>query len=263
MDQSEKYSVRAIERTFRILETLKRLESATLTEIAEEIDAPVSTVYNHLMTLERNEYVVKTDDEYRISYKFLEFGVYIRNRSRVYELARPQVRELAEETGEVATFMVEEHGRGVSLCREGGENAVRIDNFPGRRVELHCTGLGKAMLAYFSKDKVDSIIERHGLPRKTEYTITSEVELREELSEIRERGYAFDRQERHRGLRCVAAPVLSDDETVIGAISISAPTSRMEGERFTETIPEAVLGAKNVIEVNVTYSSPDGNITVK
>jgi IclR family acetate operon transcriptional repressor len=260
MGQSKKYRVGAIETTFEILETLKQLESAGATEIAEAVEAPVSTVYNHLMTLERNEYVVKTGEEYQISLKFLEFGEQRRNRTQVYKLARPQVKELADETEEVATFMIEEHGRGVSLCREGGDNAVRIDNFPGRRVELHCTGLGKAMLAFFPEEKVDSVIERHGLPAKTEHTITDEENLRDELAEIRERGYAFDRQERHRGLRCVAAPVQSDDGSIIGAISVSAPRARMTGERFTETMPEAVLRAKNVIEVNTTYSSPDGNI---
>lgn len=88
----------------------------------------------------------------------------------------------------------------------------------------------------------------------TENTITDPNELFTELEEIRQRGYAFDREERLDGLRCVAVPVKLTDEHVLGAISISGPKRRMRGDRFEKEIPELVLDAANVIEINMKHS---------
>jgi len=96
----------------------------------------------------------------------------------------------------------------------------------------------------------DRVIERHGLEAATEQTISDRDELRNELAETRERGYAVDNEERIAGIRCIAAPVTTDGG-VAGAVSVSAPRSRMSGDRFNEEVPSAVLGAANVIEINI------------
>uniref|UniRef100_UPI003EBCF134 IclR family transcriptional regulator domain-containing protein n=1 Tax=Halarchaeum sp. P4 TaxID=3421639 RepID=UPI003EBCF134 len=85
-------------------------------------------------------------------------------------------------------------------------------------------------------------------------TITDEEELFAELERTRERGYAIDDEERLRGLRCVAAPILSNEDRVLGAVSIAGPTNRLQGELFEEELPERLLETVNVIELNVTYS---------
>jgi DNA-binding IclR family transcriptional regulator len=90
------------------------------------------------------------------------------------------------------------------------------------------------------------------LPAATDQTITDEDELLDALSEIRERGVAFDDGEASVGVRCVAAPIKTD-ERVLGAISTSAPSNRMRGDRFTETVPNNVRRAANVIELNIMY----------
>jgi DNA-binding IclR family transcriptional regulator len=114
--------------------------------------------------------------------------------------------------------------------------------------------MGKAILAHLPESRVHEILDRHGLPEKTEQTITERDALFEELSEIRERGVAFDREERLSGLRCVAVPILSNSSRVEGALSVSGPTSRMQGERFESELPERLRSAANVIELNITYS---------
>jgi DNA-binding IclR family transcriptional regulator len=122
------------------------------------------------------------------------------------------------------------------------------------RVGLHCTSLGKAILAYLPEERVDEIVDRWGLPARTADTITTREELDAELERIRERGYAQDNGERLSGLRCVAAPITDTDGVAIGAVSVAGPTSRMKGERFESEIPERVQSVANVTEINLTYS---------
>ncbi|MDX1745101.1 MAG: IclR family transcriptional regulator [Halobacteriales archaeon] len=247
-------TVGATETTLRILETLKELDGAGVTEVAKLLGIPKSTVHNHVSTLLRNEYVVKEGDTYRVGLQFLEFGEYIRTRMPIYDVARPEVERLATETGELANLLVEEHGKGVYLCRAKGSQAVRLDTYAGMRVHLHCTALGKAILANLPDERVREIIETHGLPARTETTITDRDALDVELEGIRERGFAYDREERLAGLQCVAAPIKNLEGNAVGAISVSGPTSRMKGERFTEEIPERLISTANVIELNLNYS---------
>ena len=247
-------TVGATETTLRILETLKEMDGAGVTEVANSLGLPKSTVHNHVSTLLRNEYVVKEGDTYRVGLRFLEFGEYIRNRMPIYDVARPEVERLAEETGELANLLVEEHGKGVYLCRAKGSRAVRLDTYAGMRVHLHCTALGKAILAHLPEERVREIVDTRGLPSRTGTTITDEDDLLAELEEIRERGVAHDEEERVAGLRCVAAPIKNLDGNALGAISVSGPTSRMKGPRFHEEVPEDLISTANVIELNLNYS---------
>ncbi|WP_416841799.1 IclR family transcriptional regulator [Haloferax sp. DFSO52] len=248
-------TIGALATSIRILESLKAKGSAGVTELSKELDLPKSTVYSHLRTLLEHEYVVRKGDDYCIGLKFLDYGEHGRTRMRLFEVAKPEVEALAEETGELANLLVEEHGEGVYLYRSKGEQAVNLDTHAGMRVNMHCTSLGKAVLAYLPEERVDEIIEHRGLPARTPNTVTSREELEEELATIRDQGFAYDNEERLSGLRCVSAPIKNADGIAIGAVSVAGPTSRMKGEAFESEIPERVQSAANVIELNMTYSS--------
>ncbi|WP_273836745.1 IclR family transcriptional regulator [Halococcus sp. PRR34] len=254
MGQTSTPSLRTTENTIRVVRSLKELDGAGVTELATHLSMSKSTVHDHLATLRRHDYVTKDGDSYEIGLGFFEMGEYARKRRKIYEVARPEVADLAAETGELANLMVEEHGRGVYLYRARGEKAVTLDTHTGKRRYLHNTALGKAILAHLPDSRVDEILDRHGLPAATPNTITDREQLHQKLAEIRERGVAYCGQERVEGLQCVAAPVLGRDDEVLGAISVAAPTTRLTGERFAEEIPELVLQAANVVEINVTYS---------
>ena len=245
--------IQAVDTTLRIIEALNDSGEAGVTELARTLDLPKSTVYNHLDTLNRRGYVVKTGEEYRLACRFLELGSMTRDRQLVYRIARDEVTALAEETGELSGLIVEEHGYGVFLHRAKGDQAVRVDTHVGKRIHLHGAALGKAMLAFSSPDRVREVIDRRGLPALTDHTITDEEVLFEELDRIREEGVAFDDEERINGLRSVAVPLQKDDGEVLGAISVAGPTSRMRGDRFRSRLPEQLRSAANVIELNITY----------
>lgn len=254
MKTEPNYPVRTTARSFEILEFLRENHGAGVTEAATALDMSKGVVHNHLNTLEASEYIVKEDDEYRLSLRFLELGEYQRNQSRLYTIGREHVEELAAETGELVNLATEEHGRCVYLHLSRGEQAVEVDIHAGCRPPLHTTALGKAILAYIPEERTKEIIDAHGMQQSTKQSIGEIDELFSELGEVRDQGVAFDREERLPGLRCVAAPIKKNSGEVAGAISVSGPMTRLQGETFKQTLPDLVRSTANVIELNIEYS---------
>lgn len=246
--------VKAAKVSLEIVEILRERDGAGVSEVAQELDKPTSTVHDHLRTLEQEQYLIKKDNQYHVSTRFLQLGDQARSRKKVFNIAKPEVEELAEKTGEHSNLMIEEHGLGVFLYRARGPDAVQLDTHAGMRVPLQTTALGKAIMAFRPRTEVESIIDKHGLPQVTPKTIANEEELYEALEEVQERGYAYDDEERVKGMRCIAAPITDPNGRAIAAVSVSGPKSRMQGDRFTDEIPEQILRSANVIEVNLTYA---------
>lgn len=246
--------VKSVETTIELIEALEALDGAGVSELAAELGVAKSTVHDHLKTLEAHEFVVRRGDRYHVGLRFLDHGGRARSRRKVYAIARPEVARLAAETGEMANLVVEEHGLGVYVDVARGEKAINLDTYIGKREYLHNTAVGKAILAHLPDAEVEAILDRWGMPRETERTVTSRDDLEAELRTTRERGYAIDREERLRGLRCVAAPIVQEGTDVVGALSVSGPASRMDDDRIEETIADKVVRTANIVEVNVTYS---------
>lgn len=238
--------------SFALLEHLKRRDSAGVTELAQELDLPKSTVFSHLNTLHNEEYVVRDDGRYRLGHKFLEYGEQVRRNSMLQATARPQLESLAAETDELVNLMIEEFGDGVYVDLVEGEKAVQVDTYEGKRVPLYCTALGKSILAQHPDERVEAILDDCSLEPITSNTITDRDELFEELDRVRDRGVAFDDEERAEELRCVAAPIVSQGE-VHGAVSVAGPLPRMNGDRYRSEIPELLINAASVIGINITY----------
>ncbi|WP_137289151.1 IclR family transcriptional regulator [Natronorubrum halophilum] len=254
MSQEVQYPVQAAATTFRIIETLHDLNGAGVAELADELEMPKSTVHDHLRTLTEVEYLVNENGTYHVGARFLELGGFARSQMKLYQVGSPEIKKLAEETGEHANLLIEEHGKGIFLNKVKGPDAVNLDTHIGMRVYLQTTALGKAILSRLPEAAVDEIIDRHGLPAVTEQTVTDRDELKAQLAEIRNRGYAIDDEERVLGMRCVAAPICDEDGMPIGAVSVSGPTNRFNNEVFEDEIPKSVLSTANVIEVNMTYT---------
>jgi DNA-binding IclR family transcriptional regulator len=214
-------------------------------------------VYNHLTTLQETKFVVKDGDTYSLSLQFLMLGEYVRNQNTLYQIGKPEIDTLAAETGEYAHLSTEQHGLGVNLYKLPGDKAVGTDYQTSKLQKpdyLHFSATGKAILAYLPDERVDEIIDRYGLVRKTANTITDRDELFAERERIREQGYATNDEEEIEGLRAIGAPILDREGDVLGSLSVSGPTNRMHDETYHEEIVERVVNAANVIEVNINMS---------
>lgn len=253
-NQQNPPAVKTAQTTFKILEALKQQNGATVTELTSAFDLSKSSIHNYLTTLEQEGYVTKDDDTYRVGLRLLNLGGYARHREQIYDTAKEGVREIADKTGELANLLVEDHGKGVYIYRAQGENAVMTDAYTGQRVYLHNTALGNAILAHLPRNRVNEILDQHGMPATTENTITDRDELFNRLERVREDNVAFDKEARLKGLRCVAVPIVNNNDRVEGAISVSGPASRFEGKWFREELPEKLRRVANVIELNITYN---------
>lgn len=251
MDTANELSTTA--KSIRLIFLLKELDGANLTELSSELNIPKSTVHRHLATLKEYGFVRQEGRQYLLGFRFLEFGQYTRNRTREYQLSEQTVKDLAEQTGERAQFVVEEHGEGVYLYIETGQHAVRTGLNVGHRINLHSTAAGKVILSYLPDERVAEILGEKDLSKLTDKTITDDEEIKGQLSTIRERGYAFNREENIEGLRAVAGPVTDSNDRLIGVLSVSGPSNRMKGEWYTSEIPDLVLGSANELELRVAY----------
>lgn len=245
--------IMATERSFRIVELLMERGAAGVTEVARDLDISKSTAHEHLTTLDSMGYVRRDGDGYRVGLAFLTLGGYAQARTDLYRHGYEEVDDIAEETGEKANLVVELDGHGLYLYQRRGTEAVRTDSHLGTSVGLHETAAGKAILSRLGGERVREIASEHGLPASTEHTITDLDDLLAELETIRSSGVAFDDQERMLGIRCVAAPIVRDGRP-LGALSVSGPTKRINGERFRETLPNLVRDTARIIEIASTYA---------
>lgn len=256
MGKEAKHPVKTTEKSFDVIEYLKRSGCSGVTEIADELGMNKSVVHNHLTTLRKRGYVRSTaDGKYELSLKFLDLGGTIRSDMELFDISKETVKDVANETGETAILGTFEDGLCVHLYRVNGSDAVDpvvIDTHVGLREHMHNSALGKAMLAALDDDRVDDILDRRGLPATTDRTITDRDTLFEELETAREEGIAWDDEERITGLRAVAAPITTPDGTALGAVCVAGPRSRFSGATFREELPEIIEKATNVIELRVS-----------
>jgi len=258
MSTPEDVPVKSIARMAELLQKLQRADGAGVSQLAGELDVSKSTVYNHLTSLKEYGYVVQEGNEYFVGLGFLDHGEYARGRQVGYQLIREKVRAVANETGELCQYLVEEHGLGTFIIRELGDQAVETSTRIGNSVYLNHVTAGKALLAYLSAERVEEIIAQHGLPGKTERTITSRDELDSELQAIRERGYAIDREEHLKGLYAIGAPIRHNDGEVLGAISVAGPANRINRQQRKEEIAQILLEKTNEVELTLEHSP--GNV---
>lgn len=244
--------IAATKRSFAIIETLRGVEEAGVSEIAASLDLSKSTVHNHLQTLQELGYVVPTDDGYALGLDFLDLGDHARRRHNLYHAAKGEMDQLVESVGERGQVMVEERGRGVYIYQIKTDQAIQTDSHVGTTVDLHTTAVGKSYLAFAPEAKREAVLSGT-LDAATKNTITDPETLRREFATIRERGYSFNEEEKLTGMRAIGAPIRSDDGSVLGAISISGPTTRLNGDWYREEVPSMVRQTARIIGIRATY----------
>lgn len=245
--------VKTAKKTLELIETIGRLDGATFADVMTEMSMPKSTAHDYLQTLLELGYIIEENDRYYLATKFMELGEKRRRRMKIYRSARPEIRKLAEETGEHASLMIEENGVGVLLDTAVGEHALQLEVFPGQRLPLTTTAPGKVILAYLPDERVETILDERGIPAPTPNSITDRDRLYDELEQIRDQRYATDHEERIEGVRSIAVPILCGN-TIRGAISVGGPVQRLTDDRMAEELPTMLLETANVVEVNYVHA---------
>jgi len=227
----EKKIIQSIDRTLQVLElfSLERPEWG-VTEISKALNIYKSNVHNVLTTLAEKGFVIKDSktDKYKLGIKFFELGSIVIKNMDLRKIAHPYMEKLLKEFNETIHLGILIEGEILSIEREESGQSLSPRIFIGKRAPLHCTGVGKAIMAYLPKDKVATIVEGKGLKKYTENTITNKEELEKEFLKIRKRGYAVDNMEHEEGVRCVAGAIRDYNGKVIASMSISGPAFRID-----------------------------------
>lgn len=241
--------IKAVDSSLDIVFTLTEEGPMTITEVANSLDRSPSNVLAHLRTLQERGFVVEEDNRYQPGLRYYEIGNRMKHNYPLYVHGTEPADELADETGEFVWLMVEEQGRGYSLYKTGGSDAVESGAYTKRsQWHLNSTASGKVVLAHMDEERVNEVLDTHGLKQMTPNTVTDREELLEELESIREQGFARDEEEAAIGIRGVAVPVQGLDG-MIGTISISGPASRINGEYFQETLPDKLTKTADIIRI--------------
>ena len=226
----ERKIILSIDRTLQILElfSIEKPEWG-VTEISKALNIYKSNVHNVLTTLAEKGFVKKDSktDKYKLGIKFFELGSIVIKNMDLRKIAHPYIEELSKEFNETVHLGVLDEGRVVSIEREESDKGLCSHIEIGKRIPLHCTAVGKAIMAYLSKDKVAAIVKGKGLKKYTENTIINKKELENEFKKIREQGYAVDNIEHEEGVRCVAGSIRDYTGKVIASMSISGPAFRI------------------------------------
>lgn len=254
------YHVQVIDRAVAILDEIaKAPHDLSGIEISEKLGLHKSTVHRLLAVLDSNGLVERRPEgsRYGLGWRVFELGIVAASRLDLLERAKPHVARLVDLTGETAHFGVLRQGEVVSLVNVDSRYTVRTPATVGRRIPLHCTSQGKAILAFMPPEVVEEHLAGCVFTRLTRNTIPDRERFLEELALVRKRGYALDNEEFEEGLRCLAAPVHDHSGAVAGAVGIAGPSFRMSGARLSQlsrAVMEVAAGLSEALGFRYTNS---------
>ncbi|MFZ0961839.1 MAG: IclR family transcriptional regulator [Terriglobia bacterium] len=231
------YTVKSLVKALNILEVLAEEEPPyTLTQLSRRLHLHVSTVHRLLVNLVRHGFVEEDtiSGGYQLSYRVLRMGLRVLDRLDFRRVAQPLLRDLNLRTKETVHMAILQETRAISIEKFDSPQPVGLDARLGGIMPLHCTGVGKTLLAYQGENLLNQIVQPPGLTRMTARTLTGLAPLRRELEHIREQGYAVDQEEAVEGLSCVAGPVFNHAGQVVAAFSVAGPATRLTTARISE-----------------------------
>jgi len=238
--------IKSFERMFAILAMFSMdRTSLSISEIEKELGYPKSTIFRILNTLIKADYIEQDPDTHRysIGMQFFRLGSIFQSQLDLRNVSLPIMKELAKKSSETIELnIVDETNR---FCIEKIDSPLAVRNFVqvGDRHPLHLGASGKSLLAFLTKEEQDRILSRLG----EKYEIRTQ-DLREDLQDIREKGYSFTKGERVLGSFAVSAPIVDGEGTLMASITLAGPIQRLSEERETELIQLLTTAAKNISE---------------
>jgi DNA-binding IclR family transcriptional regulator len=227
-------------RLFQIIEFLAGAKDwVSLREMARKLHISAATAYRALSSLKETGYVRQhpEDAKYQLTLKVCWISAQVLDNVQLRHIAHPFLQQLTSETNETTHLAVLEGTESIYIDKVDNTQAVRMRSRVGQRGKLHCTAVGKSMLASIPEAELEEMLPRLKFQPLTEHTITDPARFREELSKIRQLGYAVDDEENEVGIRCVGAPIYDHTGRLYAALSISGWTVTMTHERIPQLAP--------------------------
>jgi IclR family transcriptional regulator, acetate operon repressor len=239
----------AIAKVTAVVEGLAHEHSVSA--VARATGLPISTVHRIVQELTELGWA-RGDGEhgYMLGPQLLSLAGHAASSDAIARAGRPILRRLSDEVGYAAHLAVRDGDEVVYVDKVEGRRAYHMRSRIGLSIPMHCTGIGKALLAHLPTDEVREIVRRTGMRALTEHTITDPGQLVEHLEVVRERGCAIDDQENEQNIRCVAAAIVDHRGIALGGLSVSGLAFELDDHKVEQLVP-LVRGAAQAVTASL------------
>src|SRR5580700_7822433 len=255
--QGESPSV-AVERALAMLEAVAHEpEGLSNAEISRKLQIPKSSASYILRTLETQGYLNREapSGKYRVGLKILSLSRGALSGIDVREVALPIMRHLVEKTSLTCHLAILDGPEAVYIEKVEPPGFIRMDTWVGRRMRVHATSVGKALVAHIPQARLEKILAEAGMEKRTPKTITTVPKFLKELEKVRTQGYAVDDEENNLGARCVGAPVFNQKGAIEASVGLSGTTQQVSPQTMPRIL-EALKDAARQISMGMGYRVP-------
>jgi DNA-binding IclR family transcriptional regulator len=248
----------AVERALAMLEAVaQEAEGLSNAEISRKLEIPKSSASYILRTLEKQGYLNRNPEtgKYRVGLKVLSLSRGALTGIDVREVALPIMRHLMEKTNLTCHLAILDGPDAVYIEKVEPTGFIRMDTWVGRRMRVHATSVGKALVAYIPQERLEKILAERGMEKRTPKTITSVTRLLKDLEKVREHGYAVDDEENNMGARCVGAPIFNQDGRIEASVGLSGTTNQVNPHTMPRIL-EHLKDAARHVSMQLGYRAP-------
>src|SRR6202030_1844094 len=220
----------AVERALAMLESVaQEPEGLSNADISRKLKIPKSSASYILRTLEKQGYLNREPESgrYRVGLKVLSLSRGALSGLDVREVALPVMRRLMEQTNLTCHLAILDGHDAVYIEKVEPQGFIKMDTWVGRRMRVHATSVGKALVAHIPQQRLEKILREQGMEKRTPKTITTLPRLLKELEKVRTQGYAVDDEANNLGARCVAAPIFGEHGSIEAALGLSGTTQQV------------------------------------
>ncbi|HTS34041.1 MAG TPA: IclR family transcriptional regulator [Candidatus Solibacter sp.] len=253
----------SVERALAILEAVAQepdgLSNAT---ISRKLQIPKSSASYILRTLEAQHYLNREEatGRYRVGLKILSLSRGALSGLDVREVALPIMRHLMEKTSLTCHLAILDGPDAVYIEKVEPPGFIRMDTWVGRRMRVHATSVGKALVAHIPQERLERILSESGMEKRTAKTITTQPKLLKELEKVRTQGYAVDDEENNIGARCVGAPVFNQHGQIEAAVGLSGTVNQVNPQTMARIV-DALKDAARHVSMQLGYRAPRRNVS--
>lgn len=230
-------SVPAVERALMLMEALAHSRNGlSLSQFVESSNLPKSSIHCLLLTLERMGYLHRSKQTGRYMFGLKLFGLANTSLSglSIREQASPFLMQLMERTNLTVHMGVLDQYEAVLVAKYDPPGSNGLATWRGKRMEVHCTGIGKALGAYMPEEDLKTLFRLRKFPRHNENTFSTLRKVQEDFAKIRQRSYSVDDEEDEIGWRCLGAPVFDEDGKPVAAVSIAGTVHQIRSDNIPQ-----------------------------
>jgi len=244
--------IKSVQKSLKVLRyIMSATDEVSVNELVEEFGYNRSTVHHMLKTMKVEGFITQNQRTKNYNIGSEIFNGWIKDRDMHNYLMRlkPTIKEIVEKCKETTTMFVRENDRAICVLGEESEQIIKAYLMIGREIPLYCTAAGRAMLAYLPQDEVEKILQISGMKKYMKKTTVDKNELYENLAEVRDKGYAIEKEEFEELINAVGIPILNKENRPVASVSVVGPIMRFTDEKIKECIPFLLEKSKEMSEM--------------